>query len=411
MVQRSLDVSYQHLEGLGQKLVPHLSDLGARFPGLVARLPSASDIGAHLPSEVELSAALVQTVKGSTARLCGTGDLTAPRLATLSLQLSIALPWTFRLGSSLPWLAEVYVVSSIVSMGLGIPALLTLPVYALHLYAQTGKEASPYAPRSASTSVPLLLVALYPLLLAAVGYRLLPWPVLTLWPALFLVALSVVSRLRPRRLPAHAEEAAEAVANAYESRWMAYRRLALLSLGLWAYGLYGMVYKAPGYALVALATVLRALLPQHPTAEPYLHTYCPSWATSLRVLHHAQIEAEARWTGLDTSIAMHTGALLLLPLGVLVLETLSTRATPRGLHPLTAAPFDPREASATRALALAPAGAPALEAGIRRPLTSLLLAATAGPAFPLALWWSAGEERAGWLARGAARDLVVEGLK
>lgn len=85
----------------------------------------------------------------------------------------------------------------------------------------------------------------------------------------------------------------------------------------------------------------------------------------------------------------------------ILIERITIRTLNSPTHPLTGKPVPKLHLDCQKAIALAPAGNPSLERGSWQPVVAGIIG---GPGLALALWWSGGEEEAGWLARRAWRE-------
>lgn len=358
-----------------------------------------------------VSFALSQSLNAATVQLCINTHLSSdllPRRAAEAVSLSIALPWVFRLSMTLPWLAYQYVILSFLTGGASGPAVLTILVYGAYLFNLVGYPIPTRPLRNASTRVPFWLLILHLGATQLVRYELVSWRTLSFWPILFLVAVWTAASLPASHLPTdpdELEQGAEEVAESYEVRWEVYRHVSLVSAALWIYGVYNLA-RSPGYLAHILVVATNAVAPSYSLDWTQFQSPWMLW------LRHEVEQTQKYWTSYDDRLAIDTAVFLILPLLVLIMETSSIRALPslsepraarhtEPRHPLTNRPFSSIEQKASVALELAPAGTPSMEAGLRKPWHLAIQSILAGPGFPLSLWWSAGEERSGWLARAA----------
>ncbi|KDN48482.1 hypothetical protein K437DRAFT_255590 [Tilletiaria anomala UBC 951] len=247
----------------------------------------------------------------------------------------------------------------------------------------------------------------------------------SLWP--LYTGFTVSRAAFSRNAPADEQQAramirevdADTISYGFERIWGYYRRLALVGLGLWYFGLIRM------YMLLS-----------------DLHSQTSMFESLRSGQFYSVIRSgKARITGKQVigqeeySMALNVAALIFSAFVILLIERLSIRSVSvpsssipakRGakaggasapaepeaeaagvaIHPLTGAPRSALDTECQRAIAGAPAGLPAAEIGWGI-LASCLLG---GPGFGLLLWWSRGEEEMGWKARRAWRQVVaVEG--
>lgn len=184
-------------------------------------------------------------------------------------------------------------------------------------------------------------------------------------PLLLATLLTLATLLGPRRATTASEArkqlmeyGAEEVAYTYERTWSYYRKVGLASAALYWYGLSrlgkGLYYHADEQPLKD--GVVRLILAEFALASVFL-----------------------------------------------LFTILVERAILRPMDPSPSPSSGQLRADCLRALSLAPAGNPSLEQR-RGPLAPCLAALIGGPGLVASLWWSGGEEEAGWFARRAWRE-------
>lgn len=100
-------------------------------------------------------------------------------------------------------------------------------------------------------------------------------------------------------------------------------------------------------------------------------------------------------------LLVNFGLLGIFALLTILIERLTVRTLSSPVHPLTGRATPKLTLDCQKAISLAPAGNPTLERGTWQPFVAAIIG---GPGLALALWWSGGEEEAGWLARRAWRE-------
>ena len=246
---------------------------------------------------------------------------------------------------------------------------------------------------------------------------------LSLWP--LYQGLTVTMASFDRRVPSSEVEAqkmllqqdGDSISYSFERIWGYYRRLSLATLGLWWFGLIRMFYLSQ--------KLYRG------------HSSIFSSIASGRVVDVFQ-KGVALATGdklvgtYEWHLSLHVGAIIFSSAAIWAIERLSIRSVPppppqvltkdavrqRGgaapkqqptatagpqFHPLTGEVRSQLDVECQRAITAAPAGIPGAEVGWGVLLSTFI----GGPGFALLLWWSRGEEEAGWKSRRAFRAAVA----
>lgn len=273
----------------------------------------------------------------------------------------------------------VHAVAKLVGLGFSLCAvgILLVTLGSIAQFKSGGPEAIPLVPTPAAgvywSNLAVVIVGF------AAGSQAYLDPLSTLWPLantvylfspiVIAILLASASLTAPRRASTANEArrqlleySAEEVSYTYERTWSYYRKAGLASASLYWYGL-SRLFKGIYY-------------------------------------YDEDIVRDTPTFYVLSNFAL---ASLYLFLVIIVERTTLRPMNPAAPHPLTGESQPQLRVDCLRAISLAPAGNPSLEQ--RRGLLAPVLAAVlGGPGLAASLWWSGGEEEAGWFARRAWRE-------